>query len=914
MSEPFRTRSQQQLKVIFKFYRTSEPPTNIPLRLSLPDDVFSHAVKEWLLGFTHFHRHQFPPLHKPRAPFVHIKGRTWGQSLFNFRHWLRWWYADQKIECKCDQFPAHIQRKSRELPHIVAWATDCFPHVPQFKLHMASEQPPRWQHLFSQATIQFEQWLKRWRLPGDLQQYWQYFLRQQWDSFSERETWTQPVGQLQRLLSPFVVTPADHFPHSLLVMCPQCWHALICQTFLQPEVFVRCLQPAEDIRRNIRLFLPGWIQEQYAWGLNFQAALSTAYILPKPTRNFKKARPIVDCSHSWILRLGTALAIVLLEISKAVYPELFEYNEVATILAAIHQIFSHTDPADELTILQQDIAGFYNQVSHERITASVQYVVQVFQRQQQCPHDQVLQAVMMKHNRTLRVFRGRWRAHTKRYHGIRLDHIVPLTQYLLQRSIFRIGHCTFRQVRGASMGSQWAPIMCALVALNREHTHSMLFSNALYSGKLATSSRYVDNRMLVDRASTGNNTKALRHLWHLKFYTEPILLEEVEGYDALGFNVNPLQRTVSYQLPWDTIIRTHTGIGPSRSVTYQKFQAMLANGELPPFIQKEWERVSKLKSGKRERQTAIINAIYDRSAAGRLILNTDKAIFETMRSDYQDTKSRREMKTLPLLLFCGKFRLSAEAVQQGLREGQFMEVETANGKEYGWRQSTFSEVKGVKTATGYKMSEEGDKDTMQKYMEMAQCWKSGIQRPQAIASGSNRLAICDVESPLSQEEWGVAHKQLQSAFAALDQQEKHAMKHMAVIEQNEDEPLYPLLNLVCIDGRLLFFITCDHFSNYVRSLLFPCFSRYPARKAAIQEIRRVKAEITHVQSFKELPFGMKLTLKTYNDFLHTQGQICEAQKDVTAGIKGQLDQRAKRAKKNYRKDMSPCTSFAMLHL
>ena len=111
-----------------------------------------------------------------------------------------------------------------------------------------------------------------------------------------------------------------------------------------------------------------------------------------------------------------------------------------------------------------------------------------------------------------------------------------------------------------------------------------------------------------------------------------------------------------------------------------------------------------------------------------------------------------------------------------------MEVETANGKEYGWRQSTFSEVKGVKTATGYKMSEEGDKDTMQKYMEMAQCWKSGIQRPQAIASGSSRLAICDVESPLSQEEWGVAHKQLQSAFAALDQQEKHAMKHMAVIE------------------------------------------------------------------------------------------------------------------------------------
>ena len=243
----------------------------------------------------------------------------------------------------------------------------------------------------------------------------------------------------------------------------------------------------------------------------------------------------------------------------------------------------------------------------------------------------------------------------------------------------------------------------------------------------------------------------------------------------------------------------------------QKFQTMLTNGELPPFIQKEWERVSKLRSGKRERQTAIINAIFDRSAAGRLLLNTDKAIFESMRSDYQDTKSKREMKTLPLLLFCGKFRLSPEQVQQGLREGQFMEVETANGKEYGWRQSTFSEIKGVKTATGFKMSEEGDEDTMRKYVEMTQCWKSGIKRPQSITSGSNQLAICDVESPLSQEEWSVAQKQLQSAYAALDQQEKHAMRHMGVIEQNEDEPLYPLLNLVCSDGQLFFFITCAQF-------------------------------------------------------------------------------------------------------
>ena len=86
-----------------------------------------------------------------------------------------------------------------------------------------------------------------------------------------------------------------------------------------------------------------------------------------------------------------------------------------------------------------------------------------------------------------------------------------------------------------------------------------------------------------------------------------------------------------------------------------------------------------------------------------------------------------------------------------------MEVETPNGTEYGWRQSTFSEIKGVKTATGYKMSEEGDQDTMQKYTEMTQCWKSGIKRPQSIASGSNQLAICDVE-PRCPRKNGLSHR------------------------------------------------------------------------------------------------------------------------------------------------------------
>lgn len=50
--------------------------------------------------------------------------------------------------------------------------------------------------------------------------------------------------------------------------------------------------------------------------------------------------------------------------------------------------------------------------------------------------------------------------------------------------------------------------------------------------------------------------------WRLDFYTPPIMLETVDGYDPLGFNLNPYQRTVTAVLPWDTVIRTSMGSGP----------------------------------------------------------------------------------------------------------------------------------------------------------------------------------------------------------------------------------------------------------------------------------------------------------------------------------------------------------------
>eukprot|EP00435_Cladocopium_sp_Y103_P026952 s3931_g6.t1 len=199
----------------------------------------------------------------------------------------------------------------------------------------------------------------------------------------------------------------------------------------------------------------------------------------------------------------------------------------------------------------------------------------------------------------------------------------------------------------------------------------------------------------------------------------------------------------------------------------QKFQALLSSNSLPPFLAAEWEKTLTLKVGKRERQSALVNALFDRSSAGKLIMNIDKPIFQCLKEDYQDVRHTKSFKTLPKLLFCGKFNLSDVALEQGFREGQFVEVQGANGPEYGWRTSTHADTNGAKSSTGYKHTEEGNVEMMQKYNEMGKAWKNGISRP-AVSSGSSErpLALCDVESPLTPEEWEVARKQLQQALAA----------------------------------------------------------------------------------------------------------------------------------------------------
>ena len=112
------------------------------------------------------------------------------------------------------------------------------------------------------------------------------------------------------------------------------------------------------------------------------------------------------------------------------------------------------------------------------------------------------------------------------------------------------------------MGSQFAPVLCSAVALQREWNYHLSFSPFTWDRSLHH--RYVDNRILL----ISQHSQCQTHVgvfWNLQFYSSPILLEVVEGQEALGFNVDAGQQCVTLLLPWVKPLRSMRSASTSRA-------------------------------------------------------------------------------------------------------------------------------------------------------------------------------------------------------------------------------------------------------------------------------------------------------------------------------------------------------------
>ena len=63
-----------------------------------------------------------------------------------------------------------------------------------------------------------------------------------------------------------------------------------------------------------------------------------------------------------------------------------------------------------------------------------------------------------------------------------------------------------------------------------------------------------------------------------------------------------------------------------------KFLKLLDDGSLPEWLEEEWQKACKLKTGKRAKQREIVNSAIDRSGVdSKLVLNVNKPIFQNMQ-------------------------------------------------------------------------------------------------------------------------------------------------------------------------------------------------------------------------------------------------------------------------------------------
>ena len=106
-----------------------------------------------------------------------------------------------------------------------------------------------------------------------------------------------------------------------------------------------------------------------------------------------------------------------------------------------------------------DLIGFFNSVPHSRICSALQLTLCRLQEHFGQPaEDLAFQVDHTTRTRGLRIFKGQRRFRGSNTKVLRVQHVMELTEFLLQSAYFKVGLDTYCQIQGACMGSPLAPV------------------------------------------------------------------------------------------------------------------------------------------------------------------------------------------------------------------------------------------------------------------------------------------------------------------------------------------------------------------------------------------------------------------------------------------------------------------------
>ena len=306
-------------------------------------------------------------------------------------------------------------------------------------------------------TTQLRRLARRWHIhgtsfPTDFQPVLTELIDAHRSNIQDHAHWTS--ASLQRtivFLSSWVVIPADHFPSRAHVICPSLFATLMHKTFCTGIVFSLCRESAASFRSEVVTTIPALLQQRYAWGLRLQALLPTARILPKPTKDWLKARPIISFFRTWAAPLLTVFGALIFELTKVTFPDVPGQLSVQELVQQLWDALSHEEPTEYIHLVSQDLSGFFTSIPTERFHQALQVLLHRYDQVVGLRRSSHWSVYEVKSDHRRRMFKGKWRRQTKVPRTFREQDLRCLLDFVIDNSHFEINGYLFRQERGVAM-------------------------------------------------------------------------------------------------------------------------------------------------------------------------------------------------------------------------------------------------------------------------------------------------------------------------------------------------------------------------------------------------------------------------------------------------------------------------------
>ena len=415
LDEPWRSRAQKQMQNIIRKRLETIPPRPCPFVipfLCLPD--FRTRLEMVLLDTIRRNHAVLLPLHWPTKKVVEGKHICLQNHVQNWRHWMAVMTWQSQPVCTCENFhdrvpsdclfqghiacPLSLLDLPDELENLATSHSEetFFPAKEKYRQILRTQAACWSSLLFSAVWPALDNWLDS------------IWPQHQENVSSLGKHNFKLVVLLKKAIDGLLVHCEDHHPNKLVVFCPVLYFTMLRKTFFDVLVFRKLAIPVTTLAVKLRSLVPGWIQQNYKWGINFDRPLPHAYILPKSKKEWAGGRPIISYYTTCFGLLFKVIGQVVLSVMTVTYPRVLGLATVQGIYADI-KVFLKTHDVSMCLLYNDDLKGFFTSVPHDHILEAATHMISLHLQAQPSlvAYLDIVISVDLKAPSSARVIRGR---------------------------------------------------------------------------------------------------------------------------------------------------------------------------------------------------------------------------------------------------------------------------------------------------------------------------------------------------------------------------------------------------------------------------------------------------------------------------------------------------------------------------